>query len=301
MSKQILLTLAKTKGGSNSADIVEQININTGSGNAVRVQAVNNVYYQLTDLSTQYGPENIMVERVGDDLYVAFEGENVETPSLIIEDYYRLDPNGSKNLLVGLHENGSFYPYVPESAQQADAIHMLADHVAAGQALGGDSHLGAFAPIGGGSVSGISPWAILGGLAAVGGIAAAASSGHNDHKNNNDHSNIEPAPKPPVPQAPGNDPVPNISPVAHADRANATAGSSVTVDVLANDTDPQGNGTIDKGSVKLLDSTGKAVTTLTVTGEGTWTVGTDGKITFTPEAGFTDNPTIVHYIVSDED
>ena len=52
----------------------------------MHVRAVDNVYYQLTDLETQYGPENIMTERVGNDLYVAFEGESIESPSLIIDD-----------------------------------------------------------------------------------------------------------------------------------------------------------------------------------------------------------------------
>ena len=141
MAKQIALTLAKVKGSSNSADIIDQVSINTGNGSPVHVRAVDNVYYQLTDLETQYGPENIMTERVGNDLYVAFEGESIESPSLIIDDYYSLNPNGSKNLLVGQHENGSFYPYVPESAQQTDAVHMLADHVAAVAVLRG--HAGA--------------------------------------------------------------------------------------------------------------------------------------------------------------
>ena len=82
MAKQIALTLAKVKGSNNSADIIDQVNINTGNRSPVHVRAVDNVYYQLTDLETQYGPENIMTERVGNDLYVAFEGESIETPSL---------------------------------------------------------------------------------------------------------------------------------------------------------------------------------------------------------------------------
>ena len=170
MAKQIVLTLAKVKGSSNSADIVDQVNINTASGSPVHIRAVDNVYYQLTDLSTQYGPENIMTQRVGNDLYIAFEGESIDNPSLIIDGYYSLNPNGSKNLLVGQHENGSFYPYIPESAQQADAVHMLADHVAAGQALGGESHFAGVIPVG--ASGGISPWAILGGLVAIGGVSS---------------------------------------------------------------------------------------------------------------------------------
>ena len=70
--------------------------------------------------------------------------------------------------------------------------------------------------------------------------------------------------------------------------------------MLANDSDPQGRDTLDKGSVKLLDANGQGVTTLTVAGEGTWTVDTtSGKITFTPDAGFVGNPTPVKYTVAD--
>jgi len=185
MAKQIALTLAKVKGSSNSADIIDQVNINTGNGSPVHVRAVDNVYYQLTDLETQYGPENIMTERVGNDLYVAFEGESIESPSLIIDDYYSLNPNGSKNLLVGQHENGSFYPYIPESAQQTDAVHMLADHVAAGQALGGDSSFAGIIPVEAGG-AGWSPWAILGGIVALGGLSALAIAARNHDRHHTD-------------------------------------------------------------------------------------------------------------------
>uniref|UniRef100_UPI00066568D3 hypothetical protein n=1 Tax=Cardiobacterium hominis TaxID=2718 RepID=UPI00066568D3 len=200
MAKQIALTLAKVKGSSNSADIIDQVNINTGNGSPVHVRAVDNVYYQLTDLETQYGPENIMTERVGNDLYVAFEGESIESPSLIIDDYYSLNPNGSKNLLVGQHENGSFYPYVPESAQQTDAVHMLADHVAAGQALGGDSSFAGIIPVEAGG-AGWSPWAILGGIVALGGLSALAIAARNHDRHHHKHHDDQPQPQPnPNPQ-----------------------------------------------------------------------------------------------------
>ena len=195
MAKQIALTLAKVKGSNNSADIIDQVNINTGNGSPVHVRAVDNVYYQLTDLETQYGPENIMTERVGNDLYIAFEGESIETPSLIIDNYYGLNPNGSKNLLVGQHENGSFYPYIPESAQQTDAVHMLADHVAAGQALGGDSSFAGIVPVEAGG-AGWSPWAILGGIVALGGLSALAIAARNHDRHHHKHHDDQPQPNP---------------------------------------------------------------------------------------------------------
>jgi uncharacterized repeat protein (TIGR01451 family) len=71
-------------------------------------------------------------------------------------------------------------------------------------------------------------------------------------------------------------------------------GSTVTVDVLGNDT-----GDLDPSTVRLLDGD-REVTTLTVPGEGTWTVDTTtGAVTFTPADGYVGNPTPVRYVVTD--
>ncbi|WP_149203487.1 Ig-like domain-containing protein [Actinotalea subterranea] len=86
-------------------------------------------------------------------------------------------------------------------------------------------------------------------------------------------------------------------PQARDDRRDGNPrGSSVTVDPLGND-----HGTLDPTSVRLVDPTsGAQVTTLTVPGEGVWTVSaTTGAITFTPESGFTGDPTPVTYRVTD--
>ncbi|MCF7529362.1 hypothetical protein ACOR62_03080 [Neisseria lisongii] len=148
----------------NSAkETLETVKINTAGNQAVRIQAQAKANYELTDDATGFGPENIMTKRVGNDLLVAFEGSDIENPDLIIEGYYDQD---NTNLLIGLHENGNFYPYVPESGQVADAVTQLAEEVAAGQALGGEivtTPLWVFNPL----------W-LLGAAALVGGIAAAA-------------------------------------------------------------------------------------------------------------------------------
>lgn len=73
-----------------------------------------------------------------------------------------------------------------------------------------------------------------------------------------------------------------------------TIGDVVTVDVIGNDV-----GDMVPGSVVLLAGADR-VTTLTVPGEGTWTVDpVSGAVTFSPEAGFTLNPTPVDYEVTD--
>ena len=95
----------------------------------------------------------------------------------------------------------------------------------------------------------------------------------------------------------------NDAPVANADNMKGEPGKAVEIDVLKNDTDPQGESTIDKTSVKLLDpTTGAKVTELKVAGEGEWKVDpTTGKVTFTPDPAFKGNPKPVQYVVSDID
>ncbi|MGW8482900.1 Ig-like domain-containing protein [Microbacterium sp. NPDC055903] len=73
-------------------------------------------------------------------------------------------------------------------------------------------------------------------------------------------------------------------------------GSTVVVSVIDND-----RGDLVPSTVKIIDpETGEAVTELVVPGEGTWTVNPEtGEITFTPESGFTGNPTPIEYSVQD--
>lgn len=85
-------------------------------------------------------------------------------------------------------------------------------------------------------------------------------------------------------------------PVAAPDAVTArTVGEPVTLDVLAND-----SAGLEHTSVHLVDHDGDATRTLVVEGEGTWTVdAATGRITFTPQQGFTGNPTAVEYTAGD--
>ena len=93
----------------------------------------------MLDDATQFAPENIKIKRVGNDLHIGFEDGSSDPldADLIIQDYYGHD-GVTSNLLIGLHENGSYYAYVPESGLQEHAVSLLADEIAAGQALGGE-------------------------------------------------------------------------------------------------------------------------------------------------------------------
>ncbi|UOE27899.1 Ig-like domain-containing protein [Agromyces soli] len=77
---------------------------------------------------------------------------------------------------------------------------------------------------------------------------------------------------------------------------NNPQGATVTVPTVGND-----RGELDASTVRITDpESGDPVTELVVPGEGTWSVDPDtGEITFTPEAGFTGNPTPIDYTVDD--
>ena len=91
--------------------------------------------------------------------------------------------------------------------------------------------------------------------------------------------------------------IPKAKPTADNDeKLGNPAGSTVTVPVLSNDTEG-----LLPGTVNLLDPNDKPVKELVVKGEGTWNVNDDGTVTFTPEKGFTGNPTPVKYTAEDKD
>ncbi|WP_394342378.1 Ig-like domain-containing protein [Taibaiella koreensis] len=89
---------------------------------------------------------------------------------------------------------------------------------------------------------------------------------------------------------------------------NQTPGTPATVpNVLANDNDP-GGGTLSPDSISLVPPAGATgfvvdaqgdTTGFAVPGQGTWTLNANGSVTFTPEPGFTGDPTPIGYTVTD--
>ncbi|TDE14424.1 T9SS type A sorting domain-containing protein [Dyadobacter psychrotolerans] len=92
------------------------------------------------------------------------------------------------------------------------------------------------------------------------------------------------------------DPVP---PVATPDATSTGHDTNVNISVLTNDT--PGGAPLDPASVKLIDPlTGNPVTSVTVPGEGVYTVNPDGTITFDPDPAFVSGTvTPIMYTVTD--
>ncbi|MCG8152701.1 hypothetical protein GUY44_19620, partial [Pimelobacter simplex] len=71
-----------------------------------------------------------------------------------------------------------------------------------------------------------------------------------------------------------------------------------SIDPFANDEPGDPAVPLDRDSLTLLDGAGNPVSTVSVPGEGVYTV-EDGKIVFTPEPDFTGTATPVDYRIAD--
>ncbi|MCJ8310222.1 MAG: tandem-95 repeat protein, partial [Hyphomicrobiales bacterium] len=89
----------------------------------------------------------------------------------------------------------------------------------------------------------------------------------------------------------------NDAPVAVANSSVVAEDSSVTINILANDTDI--DNALNPATVQIV-GTASAGDPLTVPGEGLWTINpTTGEITFTPEANYEGPVTDISYTVQD--
>ncbi|MDG6882652.1 Uncharacterised protein [Phocoenobacter uteri] len=247
------------------------------SGDLLTIQNVRGVNYELYNTLNKTAPQNIIARRVGQDLLIILDenegkGSSLEIePDILIKDYYgNIEEEKAKGLdksdgevtnatgiLIGLHENGKYYAYIPESAETVDAVSILEDGDAKPQAIGGDElAYGVFFPW----------WGLLGLFALIPLFY--------DDSESSEHT------EPTVIE------LPNID-----EKVTQNMGDPVTIDIIE-----KSKGKLDPKTIKLLDKDGKEVTVIDVADEGTWTVDPNtGKITFTPDIGFEKDPTPIKY------
>jgi gliding motility-associated-like protein len=89
----------------------------------------------------------------------------------------------------------------------------------------------------------------------------------------------------------------NDAPVANSDTAITLSDTNVIVSVSNNDTDI--DGIINPATIDLNPSLAGQQTTLTVAGEGTYTVNVNGTVTFDPLPSFSGTTTAVNYTIQD--
>jgi uncharacterized repeat protein (TIGR01451 family) len=91
-----------------------------------------------------------------------------------------------------------------------------------------------------------------------------------------------------------------VTPSAADDAAAGAMAHAVSIDVLANDLPGDPTAPLNRSSVRFTSSSASADgTRLEVAGEGTWTIGADAVVTFTPEPVFVGATTAVDYQVQD--
>ncbi len=241
-------------------------------GQLLTIQNVRGVNYELLNTLNGTAPQNIIARRVGQDLFIILDenegagSPNEINPDVVIKDYYgdieEEQANGldksegevtdATGILIGLHENGKYYAYIPESAESSDAVSILADGDAEPQAIGGEE-------LACGAV--FFPWWGLLGLLPLLGVPFLLKGG--DDK-----------PVPPAPEL--------IPPVAKDDSYTATAGRPVELKPLAKDIDDD-LATLKIKSINGVELTGKPQL-IDIPNKGIVRVDADGKITFTPNS-----------------
>ena len=332
---QITLTLNDSSGRA-----VAQYNLDT-AGSALHIPAENGVSYQFTDLATGLGPQNITTAQQGSDLLVSFDsGTDLVIENYFGQGQGALvgvnaDGGLTSYPVVAAPEHalasevaagqtlGSDQPPLAPLAV-VGGIGLIAGGIALASGKSGksykepapapDNHDNTPAPNPSPNPAPNNP---------------SPSPAPNPSPNPSPAPNPTPSPLPPgnpSPVPPGNpvppplppgpspqpnptpnpnpnpnQPKPGNAPVANDDKESASPGDTVTIDVLKNDTDPDGVPNIDVHSVRLLDAAGKATTILKVPGEGEWNVTFNGHVIFKPEPGFKGNPTPVQYTISDQE
>ncbi len=132
-------------------------------GSAVKIKAIPNAKYILSEGENGVAPENITLKRVGKDLFVMLEGTDEDQPQLIIEDYF--DNPGE---LVGKGEDGQWHEYIATDGDDDHKAAFLLDGESSAQALGA----GAIAGLDGLAVAGTAFSPALLALGALAGIGA---------------------------------------------------------------------------------------------------------------------------------
>ncbi len=135
MNKLIEL-ITHLNNGSEAKYLVAEDAGNTGK--QLIIQANKNIKtYELKEVTSKFAPNQILAKRVGKNLHIHFgvDGkveESSEAPDIILKDYY--SDNFGK--LIGLAEDGQYYPYVPQEYEVDLLAQNMADSAWSYQSLG---------------------------------------------------------------------------------------------------------------------------------------------------------------------
>ncbi|MFZ1873191.1 MAG: Ig-like domain-containing protein, partial [Chania sp.] len=222
------------------------------AGSPQKIKAIAHGKFILVDKETGLAPENITVKRVGKDLHVSLEGDSLDQPTVIIEDFFLNDTQ-----LIGMAEGGAYYPYISSNGDDDNAVAaMLLDGESSPLVLGGEA------------LSSSESHSILGalgilalGLGAIGAMVSQGRPGKHSGGGNHDE-------QPVVPDAT----LPTLSQVI--DNQGAQQGA-ITAGSATDDNTPTFSGRDGTpGNTIVFYDNGKKL--------GETTVGQDGRWSFTP-------------------
>ncbi|QXI11246.1 Ig-like domain-containing protein [Pseudomonas zeae] len=255
-------------------ELRQEIPLRRGSKDSqIKIKATPDGKYILADKATGFAPENITVRRVGKDLHVSLEGEPLDPPTVIIEDFFQYNSE-----LLGMAESGAYYFYVSSDADDdRGAIAFLQDGDSSGLVLGGEQVVNvektaAFALL---------PWA----AGAIGVGAGASALGGKGGGGSKDSAPQQPAaptapadPTPPavVPALPVNPEVPvpginsQIPKIGEMVDSKGSIQGVIEKGGVTDDTTPTINGTGEPGDTIIVLDKGEKIDETTVDENGNW-------------------------------
>ncbi|WP_257127447.1 Ig-like domain-containing protein, partial [Burkholderia sp. MSMB1078WGS] len=151
--------------------ITQTATLHGGKAGVVKIRAIKGGQFILANDRTGHAPENITIKRVGKNLHLSLEGDDLDHPSAVIEDFY-----GSEAQLLGVGEDGAYHEYVAAGLPGDHEAAALVDGTSAKAVLDTQSAID-LGGIAGSSALNLSRVGLLG-LAAVGlgvGISSAVS------------------------------------------------------------------------------------------------------------------------------
>ncbi|MFU5483912.1 Ig-like domain-containing protein, partial [Pseudomonas aeruginosa] len=250
-------------------------------GSPQKIQATPDGRFILADKDSGVAPENITVRRVGKNLLICLEGDSLDQPALIIENFFEYSAE-----LIGMSEDGSYYAYISSDGDDKASVLTLEDGKSSALVLGGD-------PLGssdGSDVFGMLPW-IIGGILGVGAGAAIIN---NTKDRGSKHGSsvaetVAPMPADPEEPAPGNE---AQGPKQIIDNQGPIQGV-IENGGVTDDTTPTLNGSGNPGDTVIILDNGRPI--------GETVVDEDGNWTFTPETALGDGKHEIGVIIKDKD
>ncbi|MBK5143707.1 Ig-like domain repeat protein, partial [Budviciaceae bacterium BWR-B9] len=243
----------------NSGSGASQV-VAVSSGKPIKIKIQPGNKYLLKNQDDNYAPENVTLQRNGDDLYVILEGDSA--PAIVIEDYY---VSGDNTPLLGMAEDGQVYAYVITDGSALGDGYLFNDGSFAPAALGG-------MPMGDGAylfentenndfgLLALWPWFL--GAAVIGGIV-----GNAIYEHNKDDGSSSPTPA-------------SVPTLSGATDATGDITGPISYGSTTDEKTPTLFGTGEAGNIITIYDNGKAI--------GSAVVGADGNWSFKPETALSE-------------